>query len=120
MAGGGVSSHFDPLDTVQYTLEELKAIVTEAEHWGTYVAVHAYTDASVNLAVEAGVMSIEHGPFLQDETLKLMAENGVWLGPQAYIFQMTPEDLNIVGTPSEAKMRQVNEGSANMLNLAKK
>jgi len=119
MAGGGVSSYFDPLDTTQYTLEELKAIVTEAEHWGTYVLVHAYTDAAIRLAIEAGVKCIDHGPFLQEETLKLMADKGVWLSPQAYLFGMTPEELNIVGTPSESKMRQVNEGSANLLKWAK-
>lgn len=120
MAGGGVSSHFDPLDTTQYTLEEMKAVVVEADHWGTYVAVHAYTDRSVRMAIEAGVKSIDHGPFLQEETLKLMAEKGVWLSPQAYLFGMTPEQLDIVGTPSEPKMRQVNERSANLLKWAKK
>ena len=120
MAGGGVSSFYDPLDTTQYTLEEMKAIVTEAENWGTYVVVHAYTDKAVRLCIEAGVKSIDHGPFLTEETLKLMAEKGVWLSPQAYLFGLTPEQLNIVGTPSEAKMKLVNAGSANLLKWAKK
>jgi imidazolonepropionase-like amidohydrolase len=93
MAGGGVSSYYDPLDTTQYTLEEMKAIVTEAENWGTYVAVHAYTDKAVRICIEAGVKSIDHGPFLTEETLKLMADKEV---------------------------RQVNEGSANLLKWAKK
>jgi imidazolonepropionase-like amidohydrolase len=96
MAGGGVSSFYDPLHTTQYTKEELAAIVTEAAHWGTYVAVHAYTDAAVRQCIEAGVMSIEHAPFLTEKTLKLMAEEGVWMSPQAYLFGMTPEELNIV------------------------
>jgi len=120
MAGGGVSSHFDPLDTQQYTLEELTAIVVEAEHWGTYVAVHAFNDKSVNTAIKAGVKSIEHGPLLTEDTLKLMAKKGVWLSPQAYVFGMTPKELNIVGTPSEAKMLKINRDSANLLRLAKK
>jgi imidazolonepropionase-like amidohydrolase len=120
MAGGGVSSYFDPLHTTQYTFEELRAIVTEAEHWGTYVAAHSYTDAAVRQCIEAGVMSIEHGPFLTEETLRLMAKKGVWLSPQAYLFQMTPEALNIMGTPAEAKMRQVNEDSDLVMKLAKK
>ncbi|ELR67187.1 Prolidase [Photobacterium marinum] len=120
MAGGGVSSYFDPLDTTQYTYEELSAIVTEAKHWGTYVAVHAYTDYAVNQAVRAGVRSIEHGPFLTEETIKLMAEKDVWLSPQALLFRMTPEQLNIVGTPSEPKMRKVNKESEEVLKLAKK
>ena len=120
MAGGGVSSYFDPLDTTQYTLEEMKAIVTEARNWGTYVAAHAYTDVAVKQCIEAGIKSIEHGPFLQEDTLKLMAEKGVWLSPQAYLFDLTPEQLNIVGTPSEPKMRRVNEGSANLMKWARK
>jgi imidazolonepropionase-like amidohydrolase len=70
--------------------------------------------------VEAGVKSIEHGPFLTEETLKLMAEKDVWLSPQAYLFQMTPEDLSIMGTPAEPKMRQVNEDSDLVMKLAKK
>ena len=120
MAGGGVSSYFDPLDTTQYTFEELKAIVTEAEHWGTYVAVHAYTDFAVQQCIEAGVKTIEHGPFLQEETIKLMAKKGIWLQPQTYLFTMTPETLNIVGTPAEPKMRMVNEESDKVMKLAKK
>jgi imidazolonepropionase-like amidohydrolase len=120
MAGGGVSSYFDPLHTTQYTYEEVKAIVTEAENWGTYVAAHAYTDAAVQQCIKAGVKSIEHGPFLKEETIKLMAENGVWLSPQAYLFAMTPEELRITGTPAEPKMRQVNEESDLVLKLAKK
>jgi imidazolonepropionase-like amidohydrolase len=120
MAGGGVSSYFDPLDTTQYTLEELKAIVVEAEHWGTYVAAHAYTDAAVQLCIDAGIKSIEHGPFLTEKTLKRMAKEGVWLSPQAYLFGMTPEELNIVGTPAEPKMRQVNTDSDIVMRLAGK
>ena len=120
MAGGGVSSYFDPLDTTQYTLEELKAIVTEAEHWGTYVAAHAYTDAAVQMCIDAGIKSIEHGPFLTEKTLKRMAKEDVWLSPQAYLFGMTPEDLNIVGTPAELKMRQVNSDSDVVMKLAGK
>jgi imidazolonepropionase-like amidohydrolase len=120
MAGGGVSSYYDPLDTTQYTLEEMRAIVTEAENWSTYVAAHAYTDLAVKQCIEAGIKSIEHGPFLQEDTLKLMAKKGVWLSPQVFLSGMTPEQLNIVGTPSEPKMRQVNEGSANLMKWAKK
>ena len=48
MAGGGISSDYDPIDTVQYSVEELRAAVESAADWNTYVAVHAYTDESVN------------------------------------------------------------------------
>lgn len=120
MAGGGVSSYFDPLDTMQYTLEELRAIVVEAEHWGTYVTAHAYTDAAVRMCIEAGLKSIEHGPFLTEKTLRMMADEGVWLSPQAYLSGMTPEALDITGTPADAKMRQVNDQSEAVFRMAKR
>ncbi len=81
-AGGGVSSVFDPLDVSQYTLDELKAAVEAAEDWGTYVAVHAYTPRAVQKAIEAGVKCIDHGHLLDDATLKMIGEKGVWLSMQ--------------------------------------
>jgi imidazolonepropionase-like amidohydrolase len=73
----------------------------------------------VQQCIEAGVKSIEHGPFLTEKTVKMMAEKGVWLSPQVYLFRMTPEELNITGTPAEPKMRQVNEDSDTVMKLAK-
>ncbi len=81
-AGGGVSSVFDPLDVSQFTLEELKAAVEAAEDWGTYVAVHAYTPRAIQKAIEAGVKCIDHGHLMDDETLRLIGEKGVWLSMQ--------------------------------------
>ncbi|WP_430612559.1 amidohydrolase family protein [Flavobacterium sp. JP2137] len=82
MAGGGTSSAYDPIDVTQYTFDEMKAAVEAAEDWGTYVMVHAYTPRAVQRAIEAGVRSIEHGQMLDEETLKLMAEKGIWLSLQ--------------------------------------
>jgi imidazolonepropionase-like amidohydrolase len=86
MAGGGISSMYDPIDSVQYVEEELRAAVRAAADWGTYVAVHAYTPASIRRAVEAGVRSIEHAHLIDETTMKLIAERGVFLSPQAYVF----------------------------------
>jgi imidazolonepropionase-like amidohydrolase len=82
MAGGGTSSDYDPLDVTQYTLDEMRAAVEAAEDWGTYVMVHAYHPRSVRRAVEAGVKVIEHGQMLDEATLRLLAERGVWLSLQ--------------------------------------
>lgn len=82
MAGGGTSSAYDPIDVTQYTFDEMRAAVEAAEDWGTYVMVHAYTPRAVKRAVEAGVKSIEHGQMLDEETLKLLADNDVWLSLQ--------------------------------------
>ena len=82
MAGGGAASAYDPLDVTQYTLDEMKAAVDAADDWGTYVTVHAYTPKAVRRAVEAGVKCIEHGQLLDEPTMKLLADKGIWLSLQ--------------------------------------
>lgn len=83
MAGGGAATDYDPLDVAQYTLDELKAAVEAADDWNTYVAVHAYTVKSVRRAIDAGVKVIEHGQLLDEDTIKLLAQKGVFLSLQA-------------------------------------
>jgi imidazolonepropionase-like amidohydrolase len=85
MAGGGVSSSFDPLDVTQYTTEELRAGVEAAENWNTYATVHAYTPKAVRQAIEAGCRCIEHGQLLDDATVELMAEKGIWWSLQPFL-----------------------------------
>jgi imidazolonepropionase-like amidohydrolase len=82
MAGGGAATAYDPLDVSQYTFDELKAAVEAADDWNTYVAVHAYTPRAVRRAVDAGVKCIEHGQLLDEETIKLLGERGIWLSLQ--------------------------------------
>lgn len=94
MAGGGTSSVYDPLDVTQYSLEEMQAAVEAAEDWNTYVTVHAYTPRAVKRAIEAGVKCVEHGQLLDEETIALMAQKGVWLSGQNLVAStpnMTPE-----------------------------
>src|SRR5699024_8098441 len=81
----GVSSEFDPLDVTQFTVEEMKAAVQAAENWGTYVAVHAYTPKAIQNAIEAGVKVIEHAQLTDEETMKIMAEKGIWWSSQAFL-----------------------------------
>jgi imidazolonepropionase-like amidohydrolase len=80
-ASGGVLSDGDAVNASQYTLEEMKAIVDEARKLGRKVAAHAHGVASIKLAVEAGVTSIEHGSFLDEEGAQLMAAHGTFLVP---------------------------------------
>jgi imidazolonepropionase-like amidohydrolase len=74
----------------QFTLDELKAAVEAAEDWGTYVVVHAYTPRAVQKAIEAGVKCIDHGQLLDDETLKLIGNKGVWLSVQPLDSTVSP------------------------------
>lgn len=118
MAGGGVSSVYDPLDVTQYTPAELAAAVSAAENWGTYVTVHAYTPAAVRQAVIAGVRCVEHGQLLDDATAELMAERGVWWSVQPFC---DDEDAIPMGSPvTRAKQLLVMEGTDRAFALAAK
>jgi imidazolonepropionase-like amidohydrolase len=69
---------------IQYSVPELRAAVEAAENWGTYVTEHAYTPRAVRQAVEAGVRCIDRGHLLDDATVKLMADKGVWWSMQPF------------------------------------
>ena len=65
----------------EYSNEELKAAVEEAQARGTYVMAHVYTDEGVRRCLAAGVRSIEHANFVSEETVALMAEHGAFYVP---------------------------------------
>jgi imidazolonepropionase-like amidohydrolase len=80
-ATGGVLSLADEVDTPQLTQEEMNAIVEEAHRLRKKVAAHAHGAEGAKVAVRAGVDSIEHGSFLDDEALRMMKERGTYLVP---------------------------------------
>jgi imidazolonepropionase-like amidohydrolase len=84
MAGGGGSSRFDPIDTTQYSVEELKAIVETTKDWGTYVAAHVFNDRSVNRLLDAGVKTFEHSFFISEDTMKRISKEGGYVVPQMW------------------------------------
>ena len=79
MMSGGVSSPYDPLDSLQFSMDEVMAAVEEAHAFGRYVCAHAYTPAAITRAAKAGVRTIEHGNLIDDASAKLMAEKGMFL-----------------------------------------
>ena len=76
MAGGGVSSPADELHHLQYSTDEIVAIVDEATRAGRYVMAHVYNTDGIRRAVECGIRTIEHGNFLDDQTAAVMAKHG--------------------------------------------
>ena len=98
MAGGGCMSPADEIDTSQYSLEELKAVVWEAESAKTYVAAHCYSDRSIINSVTAGIRTIEHGNLLTSEGAKAIEEAGAYLVPTIVTYEAMcrmGEDLGI-------------------------
>jgi imidazolonepropionase-like amidohydrolase len=80
-ATGGVLSEGDAVGVPQYTFEEMKALVDEATKLDRKVAAHAHGAEGIKIAVRAGVTSIEHGSFLDEEGAAMMAQHGTWLVP---------------------------------------
>jgi imidazolonepropionase-like amidohydrolase len=94
--GGGVISETDPIDTLQFTPQEIKAAVQATSDWGTYVAAHVYTSVGIRRALDAGVRSIEHGQLADKATVKLIAKKGAWLSIQPFEpgdNPLTPEQI---------------------------
>jgi len=119
MAGGGVTSLYDPIDVTEYTFEEAKAICDVARTWNTYVQIHANTDAAIQMWIEAGAMSVEHGFFISEETAKRMAAKGVWWSMQP--MDVSGEDAFKFESPvSTAKYEECVAGLEKVIPLAKK
>ena len=79
MMSGGVASPYDPLDSLQFSVEEVAAAVEEAHAFGRYVCAHAYSVEAITRAAHAGVRTIEHGNLIDEPTARLMASNGMYL-----------------------------------------
>lgn len=76
MANGGVSSPNDPIHSIQYSHDEISAMVEEAQNAGLYVAAHLYTDDAIRRCVDLGVHSLEHCNLISAETAKRAADAG--------------------------------------------
>ena len=81
-ASGGVVFPSEAHSTLyEYSEQELQAVVEEAKSRGTYVMAHVYTDEGIRRCLRAGVRSIEHGNFANEETIAMMSEYGAYLDP---------------------------------------
>jgi imidazolonepropionase-like amidohydrolase len=118
MAGGGVASPYNPIESTQFTEPEIRAAVEAAENWGTYVTVHAYIPRAIRQAVAAGVKCIEHGHLIDESTARLLADKGIWWSLQPFL---NDQDAPVLVNPvSQQKMLQVFAGTDNAYKLARK
>ncbi len=93
-ATGGVLSPTDDVDTPQLTQEELNAIVDEAHALRRKTAAHAHGAEGAKRAIRAGIDSIEHGTFLDDEALDMMKQRGTFLVPTLMATQGLQERID--------------------------
>ncbi len=85
----------------EYTEEEIRAAVDEADKAGTFVAAHAHGAEGIKNAIRAGVRTVEHGSYLDDEGIRLMLEHGTWLVADVYNGDYTEEVGTRDGWPEE-------------------
>jgi imidazolonepropionase-like amidohydrolase len=91
-ATGGVLSKGDDPQASQYTLEEMQAIVADAHRLGRKVAAHAHGAQGILWASQAGVDSIEHGTYINDDDIRMMKEHGTYFVPTAYLIDWVQQN----------------------------
>ena len=97
MATGGVLSEGDNPALAQYSPEEMRAIVETAHGLGRKTAAHAHGALGIKYAVEAGVDSIEHGSYINEEDIQLMKQHGTYLVPTLYLMDWFMENYQKMG-----------------------
>jgi imidazolonepropionase-like amidohydrolase len=122
MASGGVASPSDPVWNVQYSEEEMRAIVEEARGWRTYAMAHAYTPEAIRRAISAGVRTIEHGNLIDRETAELMAQHHAFLVPTLVTYFVIDELGQALGFPavSQRKVKDVLDAGLTSLEIARR
>ncbi|OQE44770.1 hypothetical protein PENCOP_c002G08241 [Penicillium coprophilum] len=117
MGGGGIASPTDRIEHVQFSDEEIRAIVTVARNAGTYVTSHSYTPRAIQQAIKLGVRGIEHGNLIDLETAKMMAEMDVFLTP-TLITHVMSKQMNFLSADSAAKNKEVLERGLQAIKMA--
>jgi imidazolonepropionase-like amidohydrolase len=122
MASGGVASPNDPIHFLGYSEGEIRAIVDEAEHAGTYVMAHAYTPKAIYRAVDYGVRSIEHGNLIDVSTAQFMADKQAYMVPTLITYEALANEGASLGLPavSVAKIETVRSQGQKALEILAK
>lgn len=120
MVSGGVVSITDEIEHTQFTVEELRAAVLEAEARNTYVTAHAHNVRAIHTGLAAGVSCFEHGSWLDEETAAAMAAAGAALVPTLTVGRVMIEEWQEWGLPEAVvpRMEQVAGHMANAVKLA--
>jgi imidazolonepropionase-like amidohydrolase len=119
---GGVASPWDPLDSLQFTTDEIAAAVEEAHAFGRYVLAHAYTPEAITRAVSNGVRTIEHGNLIDDKAANLMAERQALMVANLVAYYAMKERGRALGLSADmlAKNEIVIDGGLRSLEICKR
>ncbi len=122
MVSGGVASPYDPLDSRQFSLDEIRTAVEEADAFGRYTQAHAYTAEAITRAVSQGVRTVEHGNLIDEQSAALMKEKGAYLVANLVAYYAMRERAKEFGMTAEmlAKNDLVIDGGLKSLEICKR
>ena len=98
-ASGGVASPDDPIFGLQFSEDEIRAVVNEANSWKKYVLAHAYTSEAITRAIKCGVRTIEHGNLMDRKTAKYMNDKNAYLVPNLITYEAMDLEGEKYGLP---------------------
>ena len=119
VASGGVASPYDPIWNLQYSEEEVCAIVEEARAWHTYVMAHAYSPEAIRRSIDFGVRSIEHANLIDRATAEHVAGADAFVVPTLVTYDALHRFGPELGFPevSMGKLSEVREAGLNSLEI---
>ena len=122
MCSGGVASPYDPLDSLQYTAEEIRAATDEARNFGRYVCAHAYTPEAITRAASNGVRTIEHANLIDEPAAQLLAKQNAFVVANLVTYTAMKERGAALGMTSEmlAKNDRVLDAGKRSLEICKR
>lgn len=118
-ATAGVLTEEETVGGSQYSQEEMNVMVEEAKMWGKKVAAHAHGAEGIKRAIKAGVASIEHGSFVDDEGIALMKEYGTYLVADIYNDDYILSEYAKMGYPDKIIEKEKLVGRTQRENFAK-
>lgn len=98
-ASGGVASPDDPIFGLQFSEDEIRAVVNETNSWKKYVLAHAYTSEAITRAIKCGVRTIEHGNLMDRKTAKYMYDKNAYLVPNLITYEAMDLEGEKYGLP---------------------
>jgi imidazolonepropionase-like amidohydrolase len=122
LASGGVASPYDPIWNLQYSEEEVRAIVAEAQAWHSYVLAHAYSPEAIRRSIDFGVRSIEHGNLIDRATAEHVAGADAFVVPTLVTYDALHRHGRELDFPevSMAKLAEVREAGLGSLEILQK
>ena len=123
MIGGGVSSEKDPLHSIQFTPDEVRAAVEAAEQWDSYVSAHVYRDKHIQRGLDLGIKVFDHAQFISEKTAKNLKAQGAFISPNTAAMNRDLLKHPVYGNPNGPQYPKVlafMENSMNLFNVLKK